>query len=337
MASNSLQVEQSGPLPRVFIGSSSAALPLAHDIGSALRQNDDIEVQVWNQGIFEPGENLLDRLLRLMSLFDFAVLVLNADDVTLSKDQVSDAPRDNVIFELGLFMGVLGRRRTFPVVAFSQSGDLKLPSDLEGHLALRLDYAKRKADPNYLTGEIAKLRDLIEKRSKELPLSLLPSTALAFGYVKNFLIPVRDHLADLPELKAGDQTFDIRRNNFDFTILVPIALADAGVAGRNNYVRTTGLDLVAVGKPPRVYDFYVDPKPENGRVQLADYPTTLRASHDAIGLVLRPGAVGEAADERLRMEEREIDNFIKALEHLLREPEARFPHRVRIKRVTAHS
>ena len=154
-------------------------------------------------------------------------------------------------------------------------------------------------------------------------MSLLPSTALAFGYVKNFLIPVRDHLADLPELKAGDQTFDIRRNNFDFTILVPIALADAGVAGRNNYVRPTGLDSVAVGKPPK---FTTSTLIRNRRMGGFNWRTTRPrfALRTTLLVSFSPDAVGEAADERLRMEEREINNFIKALEHLLREPERGF-------------
>ena len=40
--------------------------------------------------------------------FDFAILVLTADDLVASRDVLSTAPRDNVLFELGLFMGGLG-------------------------------------------------------------------------------------------------------------------------------------------------------------------------------------------------------------------------------------
>jgi predicted nucleotide-binding protein len=60
--------------------------------------------------------------------FDFAVLILAPDDVTI--DQLSPSTRDNVLFEFGLFMGRLGRDRVF--VVYDDSIELKKPSDLAG-------------------------------------------------------------------------------------------------------------------------------------------------------------------------------------------------------------
>ena len=62
--------------------------------------------------------------------FDFAALVLTPDDLLTSQNESSVAPRDNVLFELGLFMGALGRKRTF--VVYDRSVKLKLPTDLAG-------------------------------------------------------------------------------------------------------------------------------------------------------------------------------------------------------------
>ncbi len=65
-----------------------------------------------------------------MSRADFAALILAGDDRVISRDVTSDAPRDNVIFELGLFMGALGRSRTFLI--HPRGVNLKIPTDLIG-------------------------------------------------------------------------------------------------------------------------------------------------------------------------------------------------------------
>jgi hypothetical protein len=55
---------------------------------------------------------------------------LSPDDLLTSRNESTAAPRDNVLFELGLFMGALGRKRTF--IVYDRSAKLKLPSDLAG-------------------------------------------------------------------------------------------------------------------------------------------------------------------------------------------------------------
>jgi hypothetical protein len=62
-----------------------------------------------------------------------------------SRDTAVFGPRDNAVFELGLFMGRLGRARTFVV---RPSGNaLKLPSDLAGLTTAAYDWPR--ADRNY--------------------------------------------------------------------------------------------------------------------------------------------------------------------------------------------
>ncbi len=156
MAPSKIARAQPEPPPRVFIGSSSAALTLARNIGEELKKDDDIEVKVWDDDILQSGAILLDGLLGFVNLFDFAVLVLSADDMTTSKGKRTESPRDNVIFELGMFMGVLGRRRAFPIIAYGQKGNLKLPTDLDGLLSTRLDGDKIE-DASYLAKEIGKI------------------------------------------------------------------------------------------------------------------------------------------------------------------------------------
>ena len=55
----------------------------------------------------------LENLVAVLPKFDFAVLVLTGDDLTTSRHIKTASPRDNVVFETGLFMGRIGRERTF--------------------------------------------------------------------------------------------------------------------------------------------------------------------------------------------------------------------------------
>jgi predicted nucleotide-binding protein len=80
--------------------------------------------------MFGPSEYTLEALESSLDGFDFAILVLTADDTVESRGALSNAPRDNVLVELGLFMGKLGRRRT--MIITDRSIDLKLPTDLAG-------------------------------------------------------------------------------------------------------------------------------------------------------------------------------------------------------------
>ena len=72
----------------------------------------------------------MEDLERKLQSADFGVVVVMDEDVTHSRKEQKSSPRDNVIFELGLFMGQLGRERT--VIVRPRSIDLKMPSDLLG-------------------------------------------------------------------------------------------------------------------------------------------------------------------------------------------------------------
>ncbi len=128
--------------PSVFIGSSSEGVEVAMKLQTSLTSY--AEATVWHQGVFGLGVGTLETLVDAAPKFDFAVLVLTPDDLIDSRGVQSNAPRDNVLFELGLFMGVLGRTRTF--ILTTDSRDLKLPSDLAGVATAR--YSKERNDGN---------------------------------------------------------------------------------------------------------------------------------------------------------------------------------------------
>jgi hypothetical protein len=114
--------------PTIFIGSSTEGLEVARAIEKQLQY--DAEPTVWTDGIFGLGHGTLESLVGSLDRFDFAVLVLSPDDLIVSREQTNNSPRDNVLLEIGLFIGRLGRERTF--IVFNRDGNLKLPSDLAG-------------------------------------------------------------------------------------------------------------------------------------------------------------------------------------------------------------
>ena len=65
--------------------------------------------------MFNPGVSTLDRLVELTREVDFAAFVFAQDDWTSNPSDAAAtgqaSPRDNVVFEAGLFGGALGMRR----------------------------------------------------------------------------------------------------------------------------------------------------------------------------------------------------------------------------------
>jgi len=121
--------------PTVFVGSSHEGLEIARAVQFQLK--DDALVKLWNEGAFGLNSGTLESLVAMVDRFDFAVLVLTPDDILHVRDVAVQAPRDNVMFELGLFIGRLGRARTFAIC--SDAKDFKLPSDLAGVTVARFN------------------------------------------------------------------------------------------------------------------------------------------------------------------------------------------------------
>lgn len=111
--------------PLLFLGSAWETKDIATQIGEALK--DQVEVRPW-LGSFDPSEHSLDALVRLAAESDFALFVWGMSDTTDSRGRSSGAPRDNVVYEAGLFAGLLGLKRVFVVCA----EETKIPSDFLG-------------------------------------------------------------------------------------------------------------------------------------------------------------------------------------------------------------
>ena len=149
--------------PRIFLGSSGKQEKLIQGLTRGLE--DVAHVEPWTTS-FNPGTTTLERLVELAHEVDFAAFVFARDDWTTNSASASPlaesgqaSPRDNVVFEAGLFGGTLGMRRTFILHA----NGAKLPSDLLGLTAVRYGDAKSAAEMKVIN---QKLRNAIESEGR---------------------------------------------------------------------------------------------------------------------------------------------------------------------------
>src|SRR5690349_5511000 len=142
--------------PRIFLGSSGQQEKLLQALARGLR--DVCDVEPWT-AVFNPGVSTLDRLVELTREVDFAAFVFAQDDWTSNPADDGApgqaSPRDNVVFEAGLFGGALGMRRTFILHAKGA----KLPTDLLGMTAVRYPEALTPADMREVNQKLRKAID----------------------------------------------------------------------------------------------------------------------------------------------------------------------------------
>lgn len=124
--------------PKIFIGSSTKGLHVAELVQKELAH--EAEPILWSQGVFRDIDVPIENLMAAVESYDFAAFVLLPEDTMDVRGEETLSVRDNVIFELGLFLGKLGRARNF-FVAPVPSGEMKsrLPSDLAGITPAKYD------------------------------------------------------------------------------------------------------------------------------------------------------------------------------------------------------
>lgn len=143
---------------RLFIISSVEALPVAREIQNAF-EHDPFNVVIWTDGVFKVANYTLQSLEDEVDRSDFAIAIAHADDLAIVRGQDWPVPRDNVIFELGLFMGRLGRERA--ILMEPREEKVKLPSDLAGVTTIPYRFEKSGEAAALLGPACNRLRDHI--------------------------------------------------------------------------------------------------------------------------------------------------------------------------------
>ena len=85
------------------------------------------------------GRTIIEKLEDCADKAGFAIVLLTPDDIGTLKDDVDSTgkprARQNVVFELGYFIGKLGRERVCPLF----KGEIEKPSDIDGVIYVAMD------------------------------------------------------------------------------------------------------------------------------------------------------------------------------------------------------
>lgn len=162
--------------PSLFIASSVEGLRIADAINANL--DHDAHCTIWRAGTFKLSSQTVDDLVKKSSTIDFAVFVFTPDDVATIREHQGAIARDNVVFEMGLFIGAIGKERCYLVKP--RGVEMHLPSDLLGmNLA---DYAADRPDGD-IESALNYACKQVKDRIRELgavdrsPFTRAPSTA----------------------------------------------------------------------------------------------------------------------------------------------------------------
>ena len=165
-------------MKKIFIGSSSESQKYLDVIRDILSR--EFEIIAWNDPeVFSlNNQSFLDSLIKQSYLVDFAIFLATGDDITNSRGHDQKAPRDNVIFEFGMFLQSLGKERCFMLV----EADSKILSDMKG---ITFCHFRQDDKMTNFRNSLSDLKNNLLQKKKHIP--SLVTTGLAYGYYANFV------------------------------------------------------------------------------------------------------------------------------------------------------
>lgn len=290
---------------RLFIGSSSEELETAKTVQKLLE--NDFEVVIWNENlwdksVFKLNNNFLHDLLKAPLKFDFGILIGSPDDKVEVRGKEYLQARDNILFELGLFIGRLGIQRC----AFLVHEDVKELSDLSGIFISKFNYKNL----NNKVDEIKRAFLSVEPDT----FNFFPSNTLAFGYFENFIKAicskiVRDGNIEIDGKKYPDCSFEI---------IIPNKIDDDINLQFDNIKNKIGVKETVISCSGRDRKFQVNvEKLNSGEIKILDFPTTLTGINYAIRELLSEEYKINGVEYQ-NILNRELDKFVHTLENLIR-------------------
>ncbi len=132
------RIQGPNPLPRILIIYPHEQRNVAKELQGILEHND-LVVELWSDMNHIPSTGLVESHLAKAQHIDFAILFLKSyPEETFDSDHPSKESAQQV-FELGLFMGAVGRKRTFMIMEKASGAFLGLPKNIEGLRIIEYD------------------------------------------------------------------------------------------------------------------------------------------------------------------------------------------------------
>ncbi|MBF01075.1 TIR domain-containing protein [Flavobacterium coralii] len=272
---------------KIFIGSSSEGAKVADQIRDRINSElgDWVECETWKDGgVFSLNRGTLESLVKASRKYDYGIMLASKDDVVVKRYRLFHAMRDNVLFEMGLFLGSLGLQRAFLITHDKTS----LPSDFNGVTVVKYNDANIKGKIDNIIAELRKTKDSYN-------LKAVPSAALALGYFQSTI------------LNFAKKNFHLNPN-FHFYILIPKKIAD--VNAQIEKYKAKNESILTTGERPIVFQYVKEVN------KYWDIPTTLQTIDNLMDYFIPPSELGINL-EKEEWIQFELRNFKGTLEVLI--------------------
>ena len=291
---------------KLFIGSSSEELKLAEEAKSILEKDFDVTIwneKLWDTSVFKINQNFLSDLLKASLQFDYGILIGTNDDKVISRGKEVLQPRDNVLFELGLFTGRLGTSKC----AFLIDSEIKLLSDLNGLTLARF----KKSEPPSFGEAVLQIRELF-KASSDDEINFFPSTTLASVYFENLIVPLCRHIIE-------NKGFTCKGSNYSkcrVSVIVPDRISSDVNLQFEKLKSKFSVDVETFKYAGRPRSISVETQIKDDVLEFIDFPTIITGINHAISNLL-PGDFNKLSPDYNSILERELRRFIATLKKLL--------------------
>lgn len=291
---------------KLFIGSSSEEIGLAQAAKSILENDFDVTIwneKVWDTNVFKINQNFLSDLLKASLQFDFGILLGTNDDKVIFRGKEVMQPRDNVLFELGLFTGRLGTSKC----AFLIDKEVKLLSDFNG---LSLAYFD-KTQIDTFTSAVNDIRSLFLLSSDD-EINFFPSATLASVYFENLIVPICRFIIE----NNGFTSKEIHYKKCKINVIIPDRInedVNLQFEKLKSSISTENVSFKYAGRPRHIS---IDTQIKNDILEFIDFPTIITGINHAISNLL-PNDFNKLSPDYNLILERELRRFITTLKKLL--------------------
>ena len=291
---------------RIFIGSSSEELKLANTAKIILENDFDVTVwndTIWDTAVFRINQNFLSDLLKASLKFDFGLLLGTSDDKVSYRGKEVLQPRDNILFELGLFIGRLGISKC----AFVIEKDLKILSDLQGITLTQFE----KNNSTEFAEAINRIKTVFNK-SFENEINFFPSATLAAVYFENLISPTCKYLIQNKGFDYDNEKYQ----NVKLKVIIPDRITnDLNIKFEKlkNSFKVTNVSFNYAGRPRNIT---LDTQIRDNTLEFIDFPTIISGINYAISNLL-PSEFNQLSADYELIVERELNKFVTTLKQLL--------------------